>query len=141
MARKSVATHHDARLVLELYELRREERLRAAREWFVQKFAPKSVEDIRGLAAGSPENVSYRMVTTYWDMAASIVAHGVLDSDLFLESAGEMLIVWAKLEPFVPAIRKELNPRLLVNVEKVVQGSAFAQERVGQLRARFAPKA
>lgn len=141
MARKSVATHHDARLVLELYELRREERLRAAREWFVQKFAPKSVEDIRGLAAGSPENVSYRMVTTYWDMAASIVAHGVLDSDLFLESAGEMLIVWAKLEPFVPAIRKELNPRLLINVEKVVQGSAFAQERVGQLRARFAPKA
>ena len=141
MARKSVATHHDARLVLELYELRREERLRAAREWFVQKFAPKSVEDIRGLTAGSPENVSYRMVTTYWDMAASIVAHGVLDSDLFLESAGEMLIVWAKLEPFVPAIRKELNPRLLVNVEKVVQGSAFAQERVGQLRARFAPKA
>lgn len=141
MARKSVATHHDARLVLELYELRREERLRAARDWFIQKFAPKSVEDIRGLAAGSPENVSYRMVTTYWDMAASIVAHGVLDSDLFLESAGEMLVVWTKLEPFVPAIRKELNPRLLVNVEKVVQGSAFAQERVGQLRARFAPKA
>ncbi len=140
MSRKSVATYHDARLVLDLYELRREERLRAARDWFIQKFAPKSVEDIRGLAAGSAENASYRMVTTYWDMAASLIAHGILDSDLFLESGGEMLVVWTKLEPFVPAIRKELNPRFLVNVEKVVRASASAQERVAQMRARFAPK-
>ena len=140
MSRKSVATYHDARLVLELYALRREERMRAAREWFIQKFAPKTVEDIRGLAAGSAENASYRMVTTYWDMAASFIAHGILDADLFLESGGEMLVVWAKLEPLVPAIRKELNPRFLVNVEKVVLASDSARERVSQMRARFAPK-
>lgn len=138
MAKKSVATHHDAHLILELYDLRREERMRAAREWFIQKFAPKSLDDVRALGAGSPENASYRMVTTYWDMAASFVASGILDADLFLESGGEMLVVWAKLEAIVPAIRRELNPRLLVNVEKVIQGSASAQERVKTIRERLA---
>ncbi|MEO8432334.1 MAG: hypothetical protein ABI592_12550 [Acidobacteriota bacterium] len=140
MPRKSVATYHDARLVLDLYELRREERLRAARDWFVQRFSPKTLDDVRGLPAGSPENASYRMVTTYWDMAASLIVHGVLDSDLFLESGGEMLVVWTKLEPLVPAIRKELNARLLLNVEKVVQASPHAQERVAGMRARFGPR-
>lgn len=138
MARKSVATHHDARLILELYALRREERMRAAREWFLQKFHPRSLEDVRALAAGTPENASYRMVTTYWDMAASFIVHGILDADLFLESGGEMLAVWARLEELVPAIRREINPRVLVNVEKVVSGSESAQERVRVFRERAA---
>ena len=139
MAKQSVATHHDAQLILNLYDLRREPRMREAREWFLQKFSPRSVEDVRGLAAGTAENASYRMVTTYWDMAASFIVHGILDSVLFLESGGEMLVVWAKLEHVVPAIRSETNPRLLVNVEKVAALPA-AEERMKTLRARFAPK-
>jgi len=140
MHNRTVATYQDAHLILELYELRREPRLREAREWFLQKFQPRSLDDVRGLAAGTPENVSYRMVTTYWDMAASFVAHGILDGELFLESGGEMLAVFAKLEPLIPEIRANLNPRLLVNVERVAQGSASAQERLKPLRERFAKK-
>ena len=140
MAKRSVATHHDAQLILELYALRREERMRAAREWFIQKFAPKSASDVRALGTGTAENASYRMVTTYWDMAASFIAQGILDADLFLESGGEMLVVWAKLEEIVPEIRREMNPRLLVNVEKVIQGSASARERVKTIRERSAVK-
>ncbi len=140
MAKKSVATHHDAELILKLYDLRREERMRAAREWFLQKFSPRSIDDVRGLAAGTAENASYRMVTTYWDMAASFISQGILDADLFLESGGEMLVVWAKLEHVVPAIRSETNPRLLLNVEKVVEMSPSAQERLKGLRVRYAPR-
>ena len=139
MAKQSIATHHDAQLILQLYDLRREPRMREAREWFLQKFTPRSADDVRGLAAGSAENASYRMVTTYWDMAASFIVHGILDSGLFLESGGEMLVVWAKLEHVVPAIRSETNPRLLLNVEKVA-GMPAAEERLKSLRARFAPK-
>jgi hypothetical protein len=138
MHKRTVATYQDAHLILELYELRREERLRAAREWFLQKFSPRSVDDVKGLAAGTAENASYRMVTTYWDMAASFVAHGILDADLFLESGGEMLVVWAKLEALLPEIRAQLNPRLLLNVEKVVSGSESAEQRLKPLRERFA---
>ncbi|MDQ6893631.1 MAG: hypothetical protein M3167_13230 [Acidobacteriota bacterium] len=139
MSRKTVATYEDARLILHLYELRREPRLREARDWFTGKFQPKSVDDVRtiGAARGSPENVSYRMVTTYWDMAASFVARGILDSELFLESGGEMLVVWARLEPFVADLRQG-NARLLKNVEQVIEESPSAQERVGELRKRFA---
>ena len=140
MHKRTVATFQDAHLILELYELRREERMRAAREWFLQKFQPRSIDDVRGLAAGTAENASYRMVTTYWDMAASFVAHGILDAELFLESAGEMLVVYAKLEALLPEIHAQMNPRLLLNVEKVVNGSASAQERLKPLRERFAAK-
>ncbi len=137
MHKRTVATYQDAHLILELFELRREPRMREAREWFRGKFSPKTLADIRGLAVGTPENASYRMVTTYWDMAASFVAHGILDADLFLESSGEMLMVWAKLEHFVPDLRQD-NARLLVNVDKVVQGSESAQQRLKPLRERFA---
>ena len=96
-------------------------------------------EDERHAAgAGTAENASYRMVTTYWDMAASFIAQGILDADLFFESGGEMLVVWAKLEEIVPEIRREMNPRLLVNVEKVIQASASARERVKTIRERSA---
>ena len=142
MSRKTVATYHDARLILHLYELRREARLRAARDWFIAEVSARidrrSPND-RGVAAGTPENVSYRMVTTYWDMAASFVAHGILDSELFLESGGEMLIVFAKLEPLSSPTCARANPRLLENVEKVIEESPSAQERVADhLRKRFA---
>jgi len=140
MPKKSVATYEDARLVLDLYELRREPRLREAREWFLAKFRPRSLEEIQAIAAamGTPENVSYRMITTYWDMAASFIVRGVLDTDLFLESGGEMLVVFAKLEPYLAGLRAAA-PRLLKNVERVIQSSPAAQERVVDLRKRFAP--
>jgi len=139
MSRKTVATYEDARLILHLYELRREARLREARDWFTGKFQPKSIDDVRtiGAARGTPENASYRMVTTYWDMAASFVARGILDSELFLESGGEMLVVFAKLEPFLADLRQG-NPRLLKNVEQVIEESPSAQERVAEFRKRFA---
>jgi hypothetical protein len=139
MSRKTVATYEDARLILHLYELRREARLREARDWFTGKFQPKSIDELRtiGAARGTPENVSYRMVTTYWDMAASFVARGILDSELFLESGGEMLVVFAKLEPFLADLRQG-NARLLKNVEQVIEESPSAQERVAEFRKRFA---
>jgi hypothetical protein len=70
-------------------------------------------------------------------MAASFVARGILDSELFLESGGEMLVVFAKLEPFIADLRQG-NPRLLKNVEQVIEESPSAQERVAEFRKRFA---
>jgi|SRR6476660_2813896 hypothetical protein len=142
MSRKTVATYEDASLILHLYEARREPRLREARDWFTGKFQPKSADDVRTVlgARGTPENASWRMVTTYWDMAASFVARGILDSELFLESGGEMLVVWAKVESFIAELR-QANPRLLKNVERVIEESPSAQERVAELRKRFGVKA
>lgn len=130
-------TYDDAKLVLRLYELRREEKLRAAREWFRAKFFPQSLEEVRAVALGTGiENTSYRMVTSYWDMATSFVAQGVLHAELFFESGGEALFVWAKLEPFVPQMRLD-NPRFLVNVEKAIAMVPYAAARVKVIQGRL----
>lgn len=132
----TVPTYEDAQLVLKLYELRREEKLRAAREWFGTKFFPQKAEDVIALAG--TENAYYRMVTSYWDMAASFVARGILNADLFLDSGGEMILVWAKLADFVPQLRQALGPNVLKNVEHIIASSPRAQERVGPTRQRIA---
>ncbi len=133
-------TYEDATLVLRLYELRREDRLREAREWYRAKFFPQSYEDAKAVALSAGiENAHWRMVTGYWDMAASFVAQGVLHPELFFDSGGEALFVWAKVEPYVPQLRQELQtPRLLANVEKAISLVPRAAERVVVLRARMA---
>lgn len=137
MPTHAVPTYEDAQLVLKLYELRREEKLRTAREWFTSKFFPQTAEDVTALTG--TENAYYRMVTTYWEMAASFVARGVVNADLFLDSGGEMILVWAKLAEFVPQLRKNLgSENLLKNVEHVIESSPRAKERVGVMRQRIA---
>jgi hypothetical protein len=137
MPNQTVPTYEDATLVLKLYELRREEKLRVAREWFAAKFFPQTAQDVTALTG--TDNVYYRMVTTYWEMAASFVARGVLNTDLFLDSGGEMIFVWAKLADLVPRLRQNLgSENLLKNVESVIASSPRARERVGVTRQRIA---
>jgi hypothetical protein len=71
--------HHDAELLLRLYDLRREAKLREAREWFIREFRAKNLEEFRQKCPiGSEENTLFRMVLGYWDMAASVVSHGLI---------------------------------------------------------------
>jgi len=78
------ATYDDANLVLRLYELRRDEKLRAARDWFSTEFKAKNMEEARALMPpGSQSNAYFRMVTSYWDMVASFITSGVLHEELF----------------------------------------------------------
>ena len=115
------ATYDDARLILELYEARREDRMRKARAWFVASFKPKTLSDLKALCPpGSDENASYRMVATYWEMVASFVTSGVLNKELFFESGRELLLVWERLRDVVPAIREDFkDPKYYANLEVV----------------------
>jgi hypothetical protein len=99
--------NYDAELLLRLYELRREEKLRRAREWLIGKFQADSVEDLeRQLPPGSEGNAFFRMVVSYWDMAASLVNHGLLKEELFFENTAEFWLVWEKVRQFAPALRE-----------------------------------
>jgi hypothetical protein len=119
------ATYDDANLILRLYELRREEKLRKAREWFAANFAPASLDDIERIAPqGSQENAYMRMVVSYWEMAASLVTSGVLNQELFFQSNGELLFVWERVRTLAPAFREAVkNPHYWRNLETV--GNAF----------------
>ncbi len=119
------ATYDDANLILRLYELRREEKLRKAREWFAANCAASSLEELQRLAPpGSQENAYMRMVTSYWEMAASFVTSGVLNQELFFQSNGELLFVWERMREVVPQLRAfSKNPHAYHNLEIV--GNAF----------------
>ena len=119
-------TYDDASLVLKLYDMRREERLRKARAWFAGNF--KNVTTIeqfqKACAPGTDENASFRMTTTYWDMAASFVTSGVLNEALFYESGRELLFVWERVKDYVAAFREANNDRIYLKNLEVV-GNSF----------------
>ena len=85
----SEATFEQANLHLKLYDLRREPRLRQAREWFSDHFHPQSLDDVMKICPpGSTENAYMRQVLSYWEMVASMANRGLLDQDLFFENGG-----------------------------------------------------
>ena len=115
------ATYDDANLCLRLYELRREEKLRQAREWFGGNFKASNMEDLMKVAPmGSKENTYFRMVVSYWDMAAAMVTSGVLNQELFLQTNGEILFTWERIRELAPQFRDAMkNPLAWQNLEKV----------------------
>jgi hypothetical protein len=119
-------TYDDANLILRLYDMRREERMRQARAWFTANFKVKTWEELQKLApGGSDENASYRMVVTYWDMVGSFITSGVLNKELFFESGRELLLVWERMRDVLPVVRAQYkDPHLWGHLEKV--GSEYA---------------
>ena len=119
------ATYDDVNLILRLYELRREERMRKARNDVarVKQFGTLA-EFQAAFPPGSEVEASCRMVTSYWEMAASFVTSGVLNQELFLQSGGELLFVWTKVADLVPEMRKAFNsPKYLANMETVAKAA------------------
>ena len=113
------ATYDDVSLVVKLYDMRREPRLREARRWFASSFKVKSLDELNALCPpGSEENASYRQVTTYYEMVASFLTSGVLNTELFYQSGRELLMVWERLRDVLPAIRaNNKNPNEYRNLE------------------------
>lgn len=143
MSTMKPATTEDAQLILKLYELRREEEMRKARRWYSGEFNPQSVDDIKAVwfAPQHPHNPHFRMVTTYWDMAASFVVHGALNGDLLLESSTEMVLVWAKVNDYIKELREQSGfSTYMSNIEKVIAAHPAAQERLTWLKQLIATR-
>ena len=111
--------HHDAELLLRLYDLRREEKLRRAREWFGSNFRAQNAEEVDRLCPpGSEENAYVRMTLSYWDMAASIVNHGLIEEQFFFENSGELWYTFERGKVVVAVIReRQKNPHAYENLE------------------------
>ena len=113
--------HHDAELLLRLYDLRREEKLRRAREWFGRGFQARNAEEIDRLCPpGSEENAYVRMVLSYWDMAASIVNHGLIEEQFFFENSAELWYAFERGKVVVALVReRQKNPHAYENLERL----------------------
>lgn len=126
----------DANLILRLYEIRREEAMRRARNWFMSDFNPESVEDIFKVMMGQ-HSADFRMVASYWDMAAAFVNFGAIDEEMFNDINTEHVAVYAKLQPFLAEIRAMpgVPPYLYFkNLEPLVLRMPEAEARIAAMK-------
>jgi len=119
----SKPSHEQAQLHLQLYDMRREARLRQARDWFLANYFVDSMEDSMRIAAPGAENGTFiMMVFGYWDQACAFLNHGLLHEDLFFETSGEFFGVWERVRPGIQEGRKRWsNNQFLANLEKAAK--------------------
>src|SRR4030095_7759705 len=97
---ESKPTYEQAQLHLQVYEMRREARLRQARDWFMRNyFADTFDEAMRIAAPGTEGGTNAMMVFGYWDQACALLNYGLLHEDLFFETSGEFFGVWERVKP------------------------------------------
>ena len=134
---KTAPDHHDADLVLRLYDLRREPVMRQSRE-VLMKFLPRSAEDVMALAQPDhPQNAAWRQVSSYFEMAYSFARHGIANPDLLAENNGEGLFLFAKVQPYLAEVRKHF-PLAFKNAEWLTENSESARERMAMFQRRIA---
>jgi hypothetical protein len=131
-----MSKHDDADLILKLYDLRREPVMREARNW-IFTFNPTSMQDVFDALLGE-HGGHYRMVISYWDMAAALVNNGAIDETLFNETNGEHIFVYAKIQPVIEDIRTAFgSPDFLRNLETLVMRIPNIDEKLIAMKSRM----
>jgi hypothetical protein len=130
-----MSKQEEAGLILKLYELRREETMRKARDWYFRDFNPQSMADFNNAMLGEHSG-HLRMVVSYWDMAAALVNNGAISLELFNDSNGEHLAVFSKIEPLLSEIRA-FAPQFAINCEKLIDATPDGRNRVAAIRERM----
>ena len=131
---------NDVLAILKLYELRRDKQMRDARQWFFSEFQPKNAAEIVSLfLSGERESAHYRMITSYWDMAASFVENGVIFRKTFLDANTEHMVVFAKIQPFLAEMRELIGEDdYLASLEKLVMAVPDADAKLERRRKLLA---
>jgi hypothetical protein len=116
-------THEQAQLHLQVYDLRREAKLRQARDWFQQNYFAETIDDAMRIAAFGTQNGAFvGMVIGYWEQACALVNYGLLHEELFFETSGEFFGVWEQVKAVVPQFREKFGDKyMLANLEKAAQ--------------------
>jgi len=139
--RKQAPDHHDAELVLKVYDLRREPVMRESRDTINRDYWPRNeAEALAILKPEHPLNRSYRQVSTYWEMVYGLSKHGIVNADFLLDSNGEGLLLFARVEPYLAAIRKATNARVFQKAEWVANSCDVGRTLMEYFRARVKQK-
>ena len=127
---RMLATPADAEIILKLYELRTEAVLRQARAWVTGEFWPKTAEEFFALMENpaDPHNAYLRQVLSYWEMAATLVLHGAVSAELFVDCNGEGFFLLAKFAPILEAIRAK-NPPFMAQTSELINRFSTAAQR------------
>jgi hypothetical protein len=126
----------EGELILKLYELRREDTMRIARDWFFRECNPTSLADMNAIMF-SEHSGHLRMVMSYWEMAAALVNHGAISLDLFTDTNGEHISVFAKMEPLLAEVRAAYGPQFMKSLEQLIDATPDGRKRVAEMRERY----
>jgi hypothetical protein len=147
-------THEQAQLHLQVYEQRREAKLRQARDWFFKNYHVQTIDDAQRIAPmGSEAGAFASMVVSYWEQACALLNYGLLHEDLFFETSGEFFGVWESIKTVVPQFREKfVYQGFAANLEKAAKRYetwiekrspghiAAMREFIKQMRAQMATK-
>ena len=116
-------TYEQAQLHLQVFEQRRETRLRQARDWFFKNYFADNLDEAMRIAPpGTEAGTFVMMVFSYWDQACALLNHGLLHEDLFFETNGEFFGVWDRVRPTIEEGRKRWSSRqFLAHMEKAAK--------------------
>jgi hypothetical protein len=131
-----MSKQEEAGLILKLYELRREETMRKARDWFFRDFNPQSLADFTAAMFGEHSG-HLRMVISYWDMVAALVNHEAIGLSLFHDCNGEHIGVFSKIEPLLKEIRAAYSERFAANLEKLIDATPDGRKLAAAQRERM----
>jgi hypothetical protein len=135
---KVVPDHHDADLVIRLYDLRREAVMRASRDAMNAKFLPRSYEDLLAVTAPEhPLNPAFRQVSTYWEMVYGMAHHGIAHAEYLVENNAEGLVLFAKVAPYLDRFRKDRAPTAFQHAEWAATQTAVGRQRFELFKKRF----
>ena len=138
---KESPDHHDAELVIRLYELRREAVMRESRKAIANEFWPRSAEDVLALTRPDhPLNAAWRQVAGYWEMVYGMARHGIVHADFLVDNNGEGLMLFAKVEPWLDALRAQAGPRPFRNAEWVARETETGRAIAEAFRKRIAAR-
>ena len=134
---KEKPDHHDADLVLKLYDLRRESVMRQSRN-LIGQFFPKNWEEFFAVTMPAHSmNAAWRQTSSYWEMTYSMARHGIVNADYLVENTGEGLFLYAKVLPFLERYRKEVSPLAFTNAEWIVTNSASGKRILEMIQGRL----
>jgi len=134
---KEKPDHHDAELVLKLYDLRREAVMRQSRATMGQ-FLPRTFEELVAVTQPThPSNAAWRQVSSYWEMAWSFARHGVCNADFLIENTTEGLFLFAKVQPHLARFRQEISPTAFRNAEWIATQCETGRQRLEMVQMRI----
>lgn len=136
---KTGPDHHDADLILKIYDLRREPVMRTMRTRIFAEFHPRSYDDFVAVAMDfeNPLNVALRQTGSYWEMVYGFARRGVIDAEFLVENNGEGLLLYAKVKPFLTRWREEMSPTAWRNAEWVATSTDTGQRYVAMFEKRL----
>ena len=116
-------THEQAQLMMQVFEQRREPRLRQARDWFMKNYFATTMEEAMKVAPmGTEQGASLMMVFSYWEQTCALLNYGLLHEDLFFETTGEFFGVWERVKSHIEQGRQMFhNKGFLAHLEKTSQ--------------------